>query len=471
MTQKWYRKIPSPVKRLWRLLHTPERPTYLVGGAVRDLLRDVSPHDYDLASARLPHEVVQWAWHHGWRSIPSGLRFGTVSLYDPSEPAMKIEHTTFRREGRYTDLRHPEDIMWTSRIEDDLARRDFTINAMAMTWEGRVVDPHGGCHDLDQGTISCVGDPCQRLREDPLRMWRAARFVGMDRAGKPFQLDPTLPPLLAKLWPLLERISPERQRDELWRLLQSTHFYEALRVCDNYGLFMAWWPEWSLTHGFNQRSRHHLYLLNQHLLHTAKEGPTPLLRLAGLLHDIGKPWSYTLDSQGQGHFYGHADLGASWARAMLERLHFDRERTQTVTSLIAHHMYPWERVQAKTLRRIRREWGGEHVSQLWTLRRMDVIGAGMSSSWEHEEDVKRHWQEALASPDVFQSLAINGHDIMDWLNVRPSPVVGWWLQHAQAWVDENPDLNNRERLKEKILQTAACAPDTRKGPTSHSSAD
>ncbi|WP_053958939.1 CCA tRNA nucleotidyltransferase [Sulfobacillus thermosulfidooxidans] len=452
MEQPWRKQIPLMVRRLWSQLQTPHVPTYLVGGAVRDLLRGVRPHDYDLASSRTPEQVMDWAHQHGWRVIATGLRFGTVSLYDPHSPHCIIEHTTLRREGRYHDGRHPEQVVWTDDIEEDLARRDFTMNALALTWEGRLIDPYGGQDDLKRGIITCVGDAHRRLSEDPLRIWRALRFVGMDHHGQPFQLAPSLEYAIGHLWPQLTRISVERQRDELWRLLQSVHFARALWKAERLGLLAVIWPHWRMTQGFVQRNPYHRYMLNHHLLYTAGEGPTPLLRLAGLLHDIGKPWTYTLDANGQGHFYGHAEKGAVLAKNLLESLHFDHKTIASVTALIAHHMYPWENVQAKTLRRIAREWGDEHVQQLWILRKMDIIGAGYQDHWVSEEMVKRRWNEAFIHSSSRRRLAINGKDIMRWLNLSPGPEVGKWLKQVQMWVDDDPAVNDPYILKERILK-------------------
>ncbi|OLZ08853.1 CCA tRNA nucleotidyltransferase [Sulfobacillus thermosulfidooxidans] len=451
MEQPWRRQIPSTVRRLWSSLRESSVPTYLVGGAVRDLLRGVRPHDYDLASRRTPEQVIAWAHQHQWRVIATGVRFGTVSLYDPRAPQCIIEHTTLRREGRYHDGRHPEQVDWTDNIEEDLARRDFTINALALTWEGRLIDPYGGQKDLDRGIIACVGDAHRRLSEDPLRIWRAVRFVGMDHHGQPFQLTQSLQSAIERLWPQLKRISVERQRDELWRLLQTRHFGRALWEAERFGLFVVIWPHWRMTQGFVQRNPYHRYILNHHLLYTAQEGPSPLLRLTGLLHDIGKPWTYTLDAKGHGHFYGHAETGAVLAKNLLESLHFDHKTIRTVTALIAHHMYPWEQVEAKTLRRIAREWGDEHVQQLWILRKMDIIGAGYHTRWAAEERVKRRWNEALSPSSSPTRLAINGKDIMRWLHLSPGPEVGRWLKQVQQWVDDDPAINDPQILKERIL--------------------
>lgn len=450
MTQNWRTRIPEPVRRLWSLLHYSHKPVYLVGGAVRDLVRGEIPHDYDLASARTPEQIMSWAKDNGWQAIPSGMRYGTITLYESCAPDFLIEHTTLRREGRYQDGRHPEGVVWTERIDEDLARRDFSFNAMALSWNGRLVDPFNGQGALRQGLIMAVGDPLERFSEDPLRMWRAARFVGMDVGGQAFRLDSQLERAIRLLWPNLRRVSPDRQRDELWRLLQKPHFPEALQIADASGLFLTMWPEWRMTQGFNQRTRYHAYVLNEHLLHTAAHGPTTELRLAGLLHDIGKPWCYSLDTMGQGHFYGHDTIGARHVERMMKRLHFSQRIIVTVKALVAHHMYPWNQVSAKTLRRLNREWGEKHVRQLWTLRKMDILGTGLHNTWQEEARIRRQWSEAVGSDAVQTRLAVNGHDLMEWFHWIPGPKIGWWLRKMEEWVDEDPSLNDPRILHERI---------------------
>ncbi len=451
MAQNWNDRVPETLQRLWSSLFDSHRPVYLVGGAVRDLLRGNTPHDYDLASARTPDEIIVWAADHGWRTVPSGIRFGTVTLYEPSNPGFLIEHTTLRQEGRYPDGRHPDHVVWTTSIEEDLSRRDFTFNAMAISWNGRIVDPFHGQHALKQGIVAAVGDPLKRFAEDPLRMWRAARFAGMDLSGHAFRLDPTVEQAMLLLWPDLRQVSPERQRDEFWRLLQQPHFFEALQIADATGLFLSLWPEWRMTQGFNQRTLYHRYLLNEHLLRTAAQGPTPELRLAGLMHDIGKPWCYTLDSNGQGHFYGHDTMGAWQVERMLKRMHFSQRTVVRVRDLVAHHMYPWDHVGAKTLRRINREWGEEHVRELWTLRKMDVLGTGLHGTWEKESDIRQRWSDAVGpEPSKSRRLTVSGHDLMEWFHWSPGPKIGWWLHKMEEWIDQDPSLNHPTTLRERI---------------------
>lgn len=448
--RKLLTKIPQPIRVIWQTL-TQESQTFLVGGAVRDLLLGEIPHDYDFASARPPAEVIRWAHLQGWQAILTGAAFGTVTLRHPAYPNWPVELTTFRLDGAYKDSRHPDDVQFSNNIVDDLSRRDFTMNALAMSIDGQVVDPFEGQADLRNGVIKTVGDAAVRLREDPLRIWRAVRFVGKDHGGQPFTLAPETQNQIQQngLWVL--RISPERQRDELWKLLGTPHFDHALRTADMLGLLSLVWPEWAATRGFAQHNRHHAYPVHVHLLATAAHGSSEVLRLAGLLHDIGKPECLTLDASGQGHFYGHEVIGAVYAERMLRRLHFDGHTIQQVRNLVAHHMYPWESVGEKGLRRVAREWGQDHVEQLWELRKMDVVGSGTAENWMGESIVRERWQSAMVKAGEHGlKPAVGGREIMLWTHLQPGPEVGQWVRQIQDWIDENPSRNTPEQIKQFV---------------------
>ncbi len=448
--------LPEPVRRIWEALDE-ESPTYLVGGAVRDLMMHSVPHDYDFASARRPEQVQKWAREAGWQCIPTGIRFGTVTLVHPSYADWPVELTTFRRDGRYTDGRHPSEVRFSEKIEDDLSRRDFSMNAMALTLAGQLVDPFHGQEDIQAGQISTVGAPSRRFAEDPLRMWRAVRFIGRDHAGSPLHLSASTASAITALLPSLLLVSGERQRDELLKLLATPHFSAALEIADQVGILGVVWPEWTATRGFEQHNSHHNRPVHAHLLATAAEGRDPLLRLAGLLHDIGKPECFTLDSEGHGHFYGHEDVGAVYVSDMLRRLKFDSATVRQVRDLVAHHMFPWEKAGDKALRKATREWGADHIGQLWELRRMDIIGSGTASNWERQEEVRQHWESAQVLPTAVGSangfkLAADGKQVMLWAQIPPGPEVGHWLHRVQDWVDEDPRRNTAPQIRAFIEQ-------------------
>lgn len=444
--------IPEPVRIIWQALNQAS-PTFLVGGAVRDWLLHELPHDYDFASALPPGDVAQWAKLQGWQAIPTGLEFGTVTLRHPSYQDWPVEVTTFRKDGRYKDGRHPAEVHFSGRIEDDLGRRDFTMNAMALAFSGVLIDPFGGQDDLDRGLIVTVGRARQRFAEDPLRMWRAVRFVGKDHGGLPFRLAPDTCAGMTASRPLILNVSGERQRDELMKLLASMHFAEALEAADGEGLLGIVWPEWAAARGFAQHNAHHAFPVHTHLLATAAQGTTPLLRLAGLLHDIGKPECFTQDACGTGHFYGHDTVGAVYAERMLQRLKFDAHTVRAIRDLVAHHMYPWEEAGAKSLRRVTREWGLDHIEQLWELRRMDIAGSGTQKAWTRQPEVRARWEAAVA-PTGLRGLkpVATGKHVMEWTHLPQGPEVGQWMRRIQDWVDEDPARNTVERIQHFVIQ-------------------
>ncbi len=442
-------RLPKSVDAVWQSLLSHGH-TVLVGGSVRDWLLGKAPHDWDLATALTPDIVLAIGQQAGYRVVPTGLNFGTVTWLTEAGP---VEITTFRRDGRYVDGRHPQMVTFGDTLEEDLARRDFTMNAMAIEWDGRLVDPFGGARDLQAGQIVAVGRADHRFAEDPLRMMRAVRFTGLDHHGHPLALAPSVMAAIQRLKPLLLNVSAERQRDELMKLLDEPHFGSALRSLDASGLLGIMWPEWVATQGFDQQTPYHPWPLHEHLLVTAGAGPSPLLRLTGLLHDIGKPSCFWVDEHGTGHFYDHERLGAIMARRLLERLAFDRAAIDRVSILIAQHMFPWESAGAKTMRRMIREHGDEIIEQLLELRRMDVAGQGRV--WDPDHAVRNTVTSLLQErPPALRHLAINGHAVMHATGVQPGPAVGRYLEALHDWVDEDPARNTPDQLLQRLHEIA-----------------
>lgn len=439
-------EMPVDLYQAWTALHQIS-PTYLVGGAVRDILRGHVPKDWDVATALHPEEVLDWGKTQGYRMIPTGVAFGTVTLRTTAGNTMEI--TTFRKDGRYKDGRHPQAVSFAQTLEEDLSRRDFTINALAATPDGEVMDLFDGVRDLRLRQVVAVGRPERRLMEDPLRMWRAVRLTGMDYDGAAFQLEPGVEQAIQRRKATLLAVSAERQRDELMKLLATPHFAYALSMADRTGVLGIVWPEWVATRQFEQHSPYHTKPVHAHLLATAAEGPTPFFRLVGLLHDIAKPSCFHVDTKGIGHFYGHDHLGAQYARTMLQRLAFDRDTMDRVCRLIDQHMFPWETAGDKAIRQFLREEGQDFVADLLVLRAMDVKGSGRGI-WEQESAVRARVariQGELAS----RRLAVSGHDVMAWLGISPGRVVGKILRHLQAWVDEDPARNTPEAIHHYLM--------------------
>lgn len=318
--------LPPAIQPILHALEARGYCAYLVGGGVRDSLMGLPVHDYDVATDALPEQVAQV--FSGRRLVKTGLKHGTVTLITDSGP---VEITTFRKEGRYSDHRHPDSVVFSTHIEEDLARRDFTVNAMALGRDG-LLDLHHGRRDLEEKRIRCVGDPVLRFQEDPLRILRGLRLA----ACLDFSLEEETAAAMTAQAPLMEHLSRERISAELVRLLCGP---AAGRVLLDFPRVVAVLiPELAPTMGFDQNTPYHCYDVYTHSVHILDHlPPDPVLRLAALLHDSGKPQTYTVDGHGQGHFPHHAELGAEIADRVLRRLRLDNATREQVTALIKIH--------------------------------------------------------------------------------------------------------------------------------------
>ena len=436
--------IPEALKRLWTVLHA-EAPTYLVGGAVRDLLRGVPAHDWDLATRLRPDEVRVQGQQHGYRVVPTGIRFGTVTVLTECGP---VEVTTFRQDGRYVDGRHPQAVTFADTIENDLSRRDLTINAMALRIDGSFIDLYGGAQDLARRQIMTVGRPEYRFGEDPLRMLRAVRFTGMD--GGEFQLAPSVFDAIRRLKPMICHVSRERQRDELMKILAQPNVGRAVAILDQTGLLGVIWPEWIATRGFAPGNPDHTKAVHEHLIATAVAGPTPFMRLVGLLHDIAKPSCFFVDENGLEHFFEHDHVGAQYAERMLRHLAFDHAAIARAAWLIDQHLFPWDDAGDKAIRRMIRKYGEEAVNQLLALRQMDEAGSGRE--WKCEAKVRQRVTHLLSEESATERrLAISGRDVMRIAGIREGPEVGRILRRLQDWVDEDTKRNEYPQLVSRLI--------------------
>jgi len=322
--------VPAPALEALERLERAGHAAYLVGGCVRDSLLGRVPGDWDITSSALPEQTE--AVFAGERIIETGLKHGTVTVLLGGLP---LEITTFRRESGYADHRHPDTVAFTPSLEEDLARRDFTINAMAWSPARGLTDPFGGRADLEKRIIRCVGDPKQRFNEDALRILRALRFA----AQLDFAIDPATAAAALALRQSLELVSRERLAAELTKLLCGP---AVRRIVTEYWPILALpLPELAPMAGLDQRSPYHCYDVLEHSAAAAEAvPPDKILRWAALLHDAGKPACFTLDEQGRGHFFGHAKPGAELARAALTRLRFDKDTVRRVAALVELHDYP-----------------------------------------------------------------------------------------------------------------------------------
>jgi len=350
--------IPEPIQTILRRLQDAGYPSWCVGGCVRDSLLGRSPKDYDLATPAKPEEVI--ALFPSAR--PTGLRHGTVTVTEQGE---RVEVTTFRRDGVYTDHRRPETVTFTDSLTEDLSRRDFTINAMAMDLTGRLADPFGGAEDLRRGVLRCVGDAGRRFQEDGLRMMRALRFA----AQLSLSMEEETEAALRRNRGLLGEIAPERIYEELKQLLCAPDVQAVLLRYPE--VLAAAVPEIAPMVGFPQHNPHHCYDVYEHSVRAmASAPPRPVLRFALLFHDIGKPETFSLDEKGVGHFYRHGPRGAEIVQGLCRRLGMDRRSTETVETLVRLHDVEIPLTE-RSLRRMLGRLGEDTLRLLLAVKRGD----------------------------------------------------------------------------------------------------
>ena len=376
--------------------------TYCVGGCVRDSVLGLTPHDYDLCTQATPDQIRQV--FADYPLVLAGEKHGTISVVMGHE---LVEITTFRTEGDYDDSRHPNWVRFVSSIEEDLSRRDFTVNAMAWSPTRGFADPFGGQADLKTKTLRAVGDPTARFTEDALRILRGVRFAVR------YDLTPETETERAMfaLTPLMDKLARERVLDELLKLLPHVQAEDILRFAP---VLVQAIPELKTCVGFEQHSPHHAYDVFTHTAHVVAAMPAnPALRLTALLHDVGKPVVFYRDETGRGHFPGHAAVGAEMADAALHRLKASNDLRQRVTTLIANHMTPLE-PDKRILRRRLAKLGLPGVTELLALQRADFNSKGAGEETDAFEKVEAMLQEILAEDACLslKDLAVSGHDLM-----------------------------------------------------------
>jgi len=434
--------IPEFVFECISLLEAGGHHTYIVGGCLRDILRGNSPKDWDICTSALP-EQMQLALKN-IRTIPTGLRHGTLTLLGKD---MTVEATTFRRDGPYLDHRRPESVDFTASLEDDLARRDFTINAMAYHPREGLVDPFGGREDLDAGLLRCVGNPLQRFEEDALRILRLLRFVS--QLG--FQPHPQTLAGASSCTHLLKAISAERVQAELDKLILGKHALYALRLAARSGVLAEILPEFAPCIGFDQRSTYHHLTVDEHSFTALASAPPKLdIRLALLLHDIGKPRVDTIDSAGRGHYKGHAGVGAKIAGEALTRLRYPTRTARYIEKLVAFHGK-----QLPPRPDVMRRFLGEH-GERFTRNLLEVKAADNHAKAPVCHERQRLYakltqlvDELLASGDclTLADLTVSGNDLTGL--APPGPQTGRVLGELLKIVWRHPEKNTREYLLEQ----------------------
>lgn len=428
--------FPEDVREILKTLETAGFQGWCVGGCVRDLLLGRTPQDWDATTDALPEEMLSL---FAGRAVPTGLPHGTITVRTAQRA---VEITTFRCDGAYRDHRRPEQVTFTTSLEQDLLRRDFTVNAMAMNLQGDFCDVSGGREDLERGVLRCVGDPERRFREDALRMMRGLRFS----AVLGFSIQPETAAAIHENRALLREIASERIWTELSKLLPGRDAARILRAYPD--VFGAFWPELLSMVGFQQKNPHHCYDLWEHTLHAVEAAPPDLiLRCAMLLHDAGKAKTFTLDERGVGHFYAHAARSGDLADAMLGRVRAPTAVRETVVRLVKYHDRPFP-ATAPGVRKALRQFGEQDFRRLLAVQRADcaALAPPFRARQSELDQVERLLDGLLAEETCFslKQLAVNGKHLTQ-IGYR-GPAVGAMLAELLDDVVNEKRPNDRDTL-------------------------
>ncbi|MCR2043310.1 CCA tRNA nucleotidyltransferase [Anaerosalibacter massiliensis] len=424
---------------------------YIVGGSIRDILLDKEPNDFDITTNAMPDYIEKI--FEDKKTINVGREFGTIKvIVDDKE----VEVTTFRKEGNYSDGRRPEWIEFVSDIEDDLARRDFTINAMAYNKKTGIVDPFNGKKDLENKIIRSVGNPIERFKEDYLRILRAVRFsTSLDfeiedetfKAGKKYSSN-------------ISKVSVERITEEFFKIILSPKPSKGINYMKELDLLDIVLPEIVPAIGFNQQNPHHDKDVYNHILCVVDSAPPILkIRLAALFHDMGKPHTLSVDEKGIGHFYGHDKIGSEIAKKALKRMKAPGKLTEQVAILIREHMTHHAKFKEKGLKRLIRRVGIENIYDLFELQKADRKCSNKNASIEHILDMEKKVDNILEKKEVYEinQLNIDGEDLIE-IGFKEGKIIGDILEYLLEKVMENPSINKREELEKLALKKYATKP-------------
>jgi putative nucleotidyltransferase with HDIG domain len=444
--------IPKEVKLVIETLEKKKFEAFVVGGCVRDILRGEEPKDWDVATSANPQEIK--------KIFPESFyenKFLTVTVLTKSkkESLKEIEVTTYRQEAKYTDKRHPDEVRAAKNLKEDLARRDFTINAIALNSKKEIVDPFSGQGDLKKKIIRAVGNPKERFAEDALRMIRAVRFVTV--LGKGWSIEEETAKAIKANVASLREISKERIRDEFLKMIMSERAAEGVEMLRELGLLKNIIPE--LEEGYKVgQNKHHIYECYEHSLksleYAAKQGFNIYVRIAALLHDIGKPRS----KRGEGKdstFYGHEIIGARMASGILDRLKFSKKDAEKIVLLVRYHLFYYNvgEVTESSVRRLVRQVGPENMDELLQVRMSDRIGSGVPKAEPYKLRHFRYLIDKVSQdPISAKMLKVSGNDVIKDLKIEPGKKIGQILEILLDEVLSEPKKNNKIYLHKEILK-------------------
>ena len=449
--EKIFADIPEPIKEIAIILNTEGFQCFLVGGSVRDSIMGFTPKEYDIATDAKPEDVQRIFKY----TIPTGIKHGTILVILDD---MQVEITTFRSDGNYSDGRHPDKVEYTASIEDDLPRRDLTINAMAYNvLDGNLIDMFDGMKDIKNKIIRSVGNPYERFTEDGLRIMRAIRFA----TKLNFNIEKETFEAICHSTGMLTSIAYERIREEFNGILISDNPFRGIELLRKTGILALIMPE--LMQGFGvAQNRFHKYDVYYHILHTIQavepletEELTLLVRLAALFHDIAKPMvQKKVSKQEEPVYYNHEVVGANVAKKIMKRLKYSNAEIDFVTLLVRQHMFYYQDEWTDgAVRRFMKAVGVENIKPLLKLREADRLGSGNRKDKESKAIPK-----LLARIDkiieeenaiTVKDLKINGNDLMQEFNLKPGPIVGKILNYLLDLILDEPSLNDKEKLMEK----------------------
>ena len=442
--------IPREVQSAIARLKKKDFQAYIVGGCVRDFLSGLIPEDWDVTTDARPEEIQ--------KIFPKSFyenKFLTVTIQTGSRnPKLEeVEITTYRSEAKYTDKRHPDEIKFAKTIEEDLARRDFTVNSIAMDEKLKIIDPFGGQKDLKSKIIRAVGSPKDRFSEDALRMMRAVRLA----TTLGFEIEPKTAGAIKKNAQGLEAISKERIRDEFSKIIMADGAADGIELLRKLGLLKYIVPELEEGCGVSQ-NKHHIYGCYEHSLlslkYAAQKKFNKYVRLAALFHDIAKPRT----KKGEGPdstFYGHEALGAKMTTQILNRLKFPQKETEKIARLVKYHLFYYnvDEVGESSVRRLVRNVEPENMEELLQVRMADRIGSGVPKAEPYKlRHLKYVIEKVSQDPISAKMLKINGNDVMKILKVQPGPKIGQILDILLNYVLEVPEKNKKEFLEKEIRE-------------------
>lgn len=443
------KEIPKNIENVIIALEKGGFEAYVVGGCVRDLLLSKEPKDWDLTTNARPEEVLKIFSDGKYENS-----FGTVLLaLKDSDGNVEdvVEITTYRSEQGYNDRRHPDEVVFEDKLDKDLERRDFTINAMAMNLNGDVVDYFGGQKDLKKGVIRAVGEPMDRFKEDALRMVRAIRFSG--QLG--FDIEPKTERGIMKMSSSIRFVANERIRDELIKILKSDFSYQSFVILHRTNLLQYIIPELVSAEKVKQ-SRHHIYDVFEHSMFSLKHCPSKKwqVRMAALLHDIGKPKTRKIINS-IATFYNHEYVSAKMTEKILKRLKFSNSDSEQIINLVRNHMFYYNvgEVTESSVRRLIQKTGRDNLKDLIDVRIADRLGSGVKKAKPYKLRHLEYMMEKVQNDPVsVKMLKINGDELIKILGINPGPKIGAILEVMLSEVIDDPQLNNKDYLEKRAKE-------------------